>query len=56
MKIEVEEGRSQPILLLETEKARYIQQFLLKRWALTGGMTVESKVERQEKSEVGKKD
>jgi len=45
----VQEGRSEPILLLETAEARYFRYFELKMWPITGGMTVESRIERTEK-------
>jgi len=50
-KFEVQEGRSEPILLLETAEAQYFRYFELKQWPITGGMTVETKLER-----VGKRD
>jgi hypothetical protein len=49
MKFETQEMRSQPILLFETELARYFRVFIIKQFPLTGGMTVEFKLERQEK-------
>ena len=47
--VEVREMRSEPILLLETELARYIQMFVIREYLITGGMVVESRLERHEK-------
>jgi len=52
-KFEVQEGRSESLLLLETPVARYFRYFELKMWPITGGMTVETKLERVEKATAG---
>ena len=42
-------GRSEPILLLETEKSRFRKYFVIKVEPITGGVVVESRIERKEK-------
>lgn len=49
VKFERQIGRSEPILLLETANSRWWRHFELRMEPITGGVVVESKVERVEK-------